>query len=32
MEHSAKLIAKVKFTLTQHATDALEPEDKPRIA
>ncbi len=32
MEHSAKLVAKVKLTLTKRTVDALEPEDKPWIA
>ena len=32
MEHSAKLTAKVKITLTKRTVDALEPEDKPWIA
>ena len=32
MEHSAKLTAKVKLTLTKRTVDALQPEDKPWIA
>ncbi|MDE0035826.1 MAG: Arm DNA-binding domain-containing protein [Deltaproteobacteria bacterium] len=32
MEHSAKLVAKVKLTLTKRTVDTLEPEDKPWIA
>ncbi|MDE0031808.1 MAG: integrase family protein [Deltaproteobacteria bacterium] len=32
MQHSAKLMAKVKLTLSKRTVDALEPEDKPWIA
>ncbi len=32
MQHSAKLVARVKLTLTKRTVDALEPEDKPWIA
>lgn len=32
MQHSAKLVAKVKPTLTKRTVDALGPEDKPWIA
>ena len=32
MQHAAKLVAKVKLTLTKRTVDALEPEDKPWIA
>ena len=32
MEHSRNLTAKVKATLTKRTVDALQPEDKPRIA